>query len=158
MQRTENEIGIKMAVPKDIDFIYETMEKLAVEQGFTDRFTLTSEKLKHALFGSKAFAEVLIATVNQERAAFLMFSMTNRNFDVFKGPGIYVHDLYVIDSFRRHKVATKLAGAIKKIAVERHCDRIDFVVLKKNQRALDFYKEIPDVKEVDYIHYMRMAV
>ena len=47
---------------------------------------------------------------------------------------------------------------IKKIAQERRCCRIDWVVLKNNHPAVDFYKTIGDAQEVDYINYMRIPL
>jgi len=154
----KSEFRVRPALPNDTSFIYEALKVMVMEQKLTERFALSEEALREALFGKKPFAEVLIALHEDLPIGFVLFSMTNRNFTIFNGPGIYVHDLYVIHDFRRRKIGTKLFNEIKKIAQERQCDRIDWVVLKHNHSAVHFYKKATDAQEVDYINYLRIKI
>jgi ribosomal protein S18 acetylase RimI-like enzyme len=153
-----DKLTFKIAESSDGEFIFHNLKNGAVEQNLTDRFSLTPESLNEALFSENAFAEVLLASLNGQTVGFILFSMTNRNFNLFNGPGIYVHCVYVLPSFRRKKVGTQLSEEVKKIAQKRNCCRIDWVILKQNQNAIEFYKTMNQAKEVDYIHYMRMEV
>jgi ribosomal protein S18 acetylase RimI-like enzyme len=153
-----HEINFKFAKPNDVGFVFESLKKGTSQQNLTHRFSLTKERLWDALFSEKAFAEVLLAHLDNQPIGLILFSMTQRNFDLFHGPGIYIHCLYVAELFRRMKAGTQLIEQIKKIARERDCSRIDWVVLKQNRNAIDFYKNIHQAKEVDNIHYMRMEV
>ena len=153
-----HEITFKLAEPQEATFIFQSLKEAAAEANLSDRFFLTKENLWKALFSEKAFAESLLAYLDNQPVGLVLFSVTNRNFDLFNGPGIYMHCLYVAKSFRRKKVATQLTQEIKKLAQERQCCRVDWVVLKQNQSAIDFYNSIQQAKEVDYIHYMRMEL
>lgn len=153
-----HEINFKLAEPNNVEFVFQSLKDEATKQNLTHRFFLTKERLFDALFSEKAFAEVLLAWLDNQPIGLILFSMTQRNFNLFHGPGIYVHCLYVAESFRRMKVGTQLTEQVKKIAQERACSRIDWVVLKQNQGAIDFYNGIQQAKEVDYIHYMRMEL
>ena|ERR1700722_9884100 len=151
-------LTFKIAEPSDAEFVFKSLKNGVIEQNLTDRFSLTKDNLEKALFSENTFAEVLLAFSNNQPVGLILFSMTNRNFNLFKGPGIYVHCVYVLPSFRRKKVGTQLSEQVKKIAQKRNCCRIDWVVLKQNQNAVEFYKTMNHAKEVDYIHYMRMEV
>lgn len=153
-----NQITIKKAEPKDAIFLYDSLNETAAEQNLSERFSLTQEKLFSALFSEDSFAEAIIAFSNTRPIGFALFSITNRNFNLFDGPGIYVHSIYIEKFFRRKKVGIQLAHEIKKIAQERDCCRIDWVVLKCNKSAMDFCNTIADAKEVDYINTMRLTL
>lgn len=153
-----DKITLKVAESSDVEFIFQNLENAAKEQNLMSRFSLTQPGLMEALFSEKAFTEVILAHHGNQSVGFILFSITQRNFNLFNGPGIYIHCIYVQPSFRRIKIGTQLLEHVKKIAKERQCCRIDGVVLKQNQGAIDFCKTIHEAKEVDYIHYMRMEV
>lgn len=45
---------------------------------------------------------------------------------------------------------------LKDLATKRNLGRIDFVVLNSNLPAIQFYQSFDDIKEVDFIKYMRI--
>jgi ribosomal protein S18 acetylase RimI-like enzyme len=151
-------ITLKLAEPRDLEFIFQSLKDAAIEENLSHRFFLTKEGLFEALFSEKTLAQVWLAFLDNQPVGLVLFSMTHRNFDLFNGPGIYVHSLYISPSFRRMKIGSQLIEQVKQIAKERDCCRIDWVVLKQNQNAIEFYKTMNDAKEVDYVHYMRMDV
>ncbi len=146
----------KMAVANDLDFIYECLYQLFDEEGNSHKFSQTRESLHEALFSSKSFAECIIASVDNKQVGILLFSVTQQNFTIFPSPGIFVHDIFVVNEYRRKGVARELGNYVKKIAEERHFSRIDGIILKNNQNALAFYQNIQDLTVLDYIYYTRL--
>ena len=149
---------IRSATKTDLKFIYDSLKDLAFEENISKRFSLTEEKLFTALFSEAAFAEVILVDLNAKSIGLLLFSLTNRNFDLFPSPGIYVHNLYIQPEFRKQGFAKALVTEIKRIARERNCSRIDWVVLNDNIPAINFYRTIEDAKVVDYLKYMRITL
>lgn len=152
----ENNITIRFAFSKDLNFIYDSLVELFTEQNVLERFSQTKETLSENLFSAQPIAEVLIAEINNVPIGFAIFSMTNRNFLLFSGPGLYLHDLFVKEAHRRVGIGKKLLNRLKELAEERSCTRIDWVLLTKNDLGRNFYSNIPEAKPVDYIQYMRM--
>ena len=146
----------RMADITDIDFIYQSLREMVIEENILERFSQTKESLSKALFSTAKFAEALLADHNP--AGLCLFSLTNRNFTLFNGPGLYIHDLYVNKNHRRHGIATGLMQRIHEIAKQRGCDRIDAVVLKNNSNGNHFYQSFDQAKEVDYIRYVRVKL
>jgi len=161
MSTTENKskchAGIRLAQRTDAEFIYDSLLAMVEEEMIANRFSMTRNDLSEALFGKSAIAEALVAEMNDVQIGFLLFSETNRNFTVFSKSGLYIHDLYVMPSFRRIGIASRMMEEIKSIAKKRDYDRIDWVVLKDNDIGQVFYDAFPDVKNVDYIKYMRIV-
>ena len=148
----------RLATSNDLDFIYQSLKDYVKEGGVAHRFKHTQDSLKAALFSQHPIAEVLIAEQNGQPVGFALFSNTQRNFPLFNGPGLYLHDFYVLPDYRHQGIGTEFFNQIRNIAKERKCDRLDWVVLKDNDAGKEFYKTIPDAQEVDYIHYMRVKL
>ncbi|MBS0286960.1 MAG: GNAT family N-acetyltransferase [Proteobacteria bacterium] len=151
-------VTCSMATQSDIEFIYDCLFNLFDEDNQLENFSQTQETLFEALFSSKAFAECIVAQINNKPVGILLFSVTQLNFTHFPSPGVYVHDIYVFPEYRRMGVARHLGDYIKKIALERNFCRIDGIILKNNQNALAFYQNIQDLNVLDYIYYTRLKL
>lgn len=151
------ELVIIPAKVSDLDFIYQSLRDMAKEEGVLDRFSQTKHSLEKFIFHNQT-AEVMIAYQDTIPVGLVMFSVTHRNFNLFEKSGIYVHDLYVVPSFRHHGIATNLLSYLRKLAKERNLGRIDLVVFKDNLPAIKFYQTLHDMQEVDYIKYMRIKI
>lgn len=149
-------INIRFACSDDLDFIYNSLITLFTEQHVIDRFSQTKESLSQQLFSNFPTVETLMAELDKLPVGFALFSTTNRNFLLFDGPGLYLHDLYVEKQYRRKGVATALFNQLRTIAEERSYTRIDWVLLKNNELGQNFYTSIESAKPVDYINYMRI--
>ncbi|HWC55658.1 MAG TPA: GNAT family N-acetyltransferase, partial [Sphingomicrobium sp.] len=71
------------------------------------------------------------------------FALFFHNYSTWLGKrGIYLEDLFVRPSARKHGVGFALLREIARIAVERGCGRVDWSVLDWNELAINFYKRI----------------
>lgn len=57
-------------------------------------------------------------------------------------PGIYLEDLFVRESERKHGYGQMLLGALAKEVVEMDGGRLEWSVLKWNQSSIDFYEKM----------------
>jgi GNAT superfamily N-acetyltransferase len=142
----------------DTNDILEALQSLAIEQGLKDRYVLTSAKLHAALFSASAFAEALLALMDDKLAGLALFSPTNRSFDLFDRPGLYIHSLYVSKPFRRQGIGRELIDKIKEAARMKNYGRIDWIKLKSNSVGSQFYQAIDEAMVLDYIDYMRISL
>ncbi|HHF7344088.1 GNAT family N-acetyltransferase [Legionella feeleii] len=149
-------VKVRFATPQDIDFIYDSLVELVKESRLEKRFSQTKNSLFRMIFLNDSAVEVLIGQAGNNPVGLALFSMTNRNFMLFNGPGIYLHDLFVNERYRRMGIATALINQLKKIARERQCSRIDWVLLTDNKEGKEFYKSLQCAEPVEYIQYMRI--
>ncbi|KAF7650505.1 hypothetical protein LDENG_00125410, partial [Lucifuga dentata] len=60
-------------------------------------------------------------------------------YSTWKGPSMYVEDLYVMPEFRRRGIGKGLLSKIAQVGKEKHCVRLQMTVSDWNTPARDFY-------------------
>jgi GNAT superfamily N-acetyltransferase len=141
MKKSNAEPRIVPATKKDVPLIRELILELAdYERARPGEAPVTEKDLADTLFGKRPAAEVLIAYLGDKPAGFALFF---HNYSTWLGKrGIYLEDLFVRPSARKHGIGFALLRALARIAIERDCGRIDWSVLNWNELAIDFYKQI----------------
>lgn len=133
-------LKIRRAEKTDIPNILKLIKELAEYEKLLHEVVTTEQHLEEVIFGEKKFVEVLIAEYEGELAGQTIFFY---NFSTFVGkPGLYIEDLYVRPQFRGKGIGKALLNEVIKLAKERNCGRVEWVVLDWNQPAIDFYKSI----------------
>jgi len=129
------------ATENDILLIRELILELAeYERAGPGEAPVTESDLAETLFGERPAAEVLLAYLGEEPAGFALFF---HNYSTWLGKrGIYLEDLFVRPSARKHGVGYALLREVARIALERACGRVDWAVLNWNELAISFYKQI----------------
>ncbi len=129
------------ATENDIPLIRELILELAeYERAGPGEAPVTDKDLAETLFGERPAAEVLLAYLGDEPVGFALFF---QNYSTWLGKrGIYLEDLFVRPSARKHGVGYALLREVARIALERACGRVEWAVLNWNELAISFYKQI----------------
>jgi GNAT superfamily N-acetyltransferase len=128
---------LEHATERDLPLILSLIRQLAEYEKLSHVVVATEAILRESLFERRA-AEVVIAYAGDEPAGFAVFF---RTFSTFLGvPGMYLEDLFVIPTFRRHGLGRQLLVHLARIAAERGYGRIEWSVLDWNELAIGFYK------------------
>jgi GNAT superfamily N-acetyltransferase len=131
-------LTIRAAMPDDVPHILNFIRELAEYEKLSHEVSATEELLNATMFGPRAYAETLIACVDDEPAGFAVFLY---NYSTFLAmPGIYLEDLYVRPSFRKLGLGKALLTTVARIAVERGCGRCEWSVLDWNEPSIKFYE------------------
>jgi GNAT superfamily N-acetyltransferase len=131
-------ITLRLASEQDIPQILTFIQGLAEYEKLADQVVATEASLRQTLFGEQRYAEVVIAEYQQHAAGFALFF---HNYSTFLAkPGIYLEDLFVLPHYRGKGLGKTLLSYLAKLAVERHCGRLEWSVLDWNQPAIDFYQ------------------
>ncbi len=139
-------LRIDRAGEQDVPLVLSFIRKLAEYERRPHEVTATEEGLREALFGGRAFVEVLIAYSDEAPVGFALYFPI---FSTFRGrPGLFLEDLFVDPEYRGRGIGTALLEALAKVGRERGCIRLEWWVLKWNQPALEFYKRL-GATEVD---------
>jgi len=133
-------IVIRKATESDVPVILELIRCLSVYERMANLCVATEDKLRNTLFTGIPAAEVLIASAGGDPLGFALFF---HNYSTFLAQrGIFLEDLFVKPEARGSGVGRALLAALARIAVERDCGRLDWVVLDWNELATGFYKRI----------------
>lgn len=131
--------GIRPAKPEDAGLVLEFIKKLAVYEKCANDVVADEATVYHSLFVERS-AEVLFA---EENGAVVGFALFFHNFSTFVGrKGFYLEDLFIIPEKRGRGYGKALLKHLAKIAVERHCGRMEWICLDWNEPALKVYRSI----------------
>ena len=132
-------ITIRSATPNDVPLILEFIKALARFENEPDAVKTTPEDLLRDGFGEQPQFEVLIAEWDEEPVGFALFFTT---YSTWEGrPSLYLEDLFVVESARKHGVGRALMAKLAAICVERGYQRLELQVLDWNP-AREFYHRL----------------
>ncbi len=131
---------IRPATPADVPTIVQLIRALAEYERLTHEVVLDAAQLREHLFGTRPYAECLIAEDNGLAVGFALFF---HNYSTFlTRPGVYLEDLFVLPDQRGKGYGKSLLIALAKLAVERGCGRLEWAVLDWNEPSIQFYKAL----------------
>lgn len=141
MGASQSDLRIVPATRADVPLIRQFILELAeYERAKPGEAPVTERDLQETLFGPTPAAEVLIAYLDDAPAGFALFF---HNYSTWLGKrGLYLEDLFVRPSARKNGVGFALLRELARIAISRECGRMDWAVLKWNELAISFYKQI----------------
>ena len=138
MRLTANDVEIEVRegtiddVPLLMTFIRSMAEFERLEVRATD------QTLRESLFGERPAAHTLLAFVDGQPAAYVVFFFS---FATMVGKrGLWLDDLFVDPAFRGKGIATALMAYLANLALQNDCARFEWMVLDWNTTAIDFYK------------------
>jgi GNAT superfamily N-acetyltransferase len=141
-------ISIRPAGEGDVAVILQFIRDLAKYEHLEHEVVATEAMLREALFGSRPYAEVVLACLSGEPVGFALFF---HNFSTFLGrPGIYLEDLFVRPEARGHGVGRSLLKWLAATAVSRGCGRLEWAVLDWNEPSIRFYRNLGAVALDDW--------
>ena len=133
-------VEIRPAAASDLPAMMVLVRELAEYERLSHAVTATEASFEAALFGARPTAEALVAFVDGEMVGYAIYF---QNFSTFVGrAGIYLEDLYVRPERRGGGIGKGLLARVAQIAVERQCQRLDWVVLDWNEPSIQFYKSL----------------
>lgn len=131
-------IEIKKAKREDTPLILQMIKGIAEYEKLLDQVKANAEILEKELF-DEGNAFVIIAYQEKKPVGFALYFF---NFSTFKGrKGLYLEDLYVIPEYRSKGVGNQLFEYLINEAKLKNCGRMEWVCLKWNLSAIDFYKK-----------------
>jgi len=137
-ERTQ--LRIKRATEEDVPLILTFIRELAQHERALDRVSATEEGLRLTLFGSRPYAEAVIAYQNNQPVAFAIYFFSYRSFLAL--PGVYLEDIFVRPAARGSGVGRALFAFLAQKAIEGNCARMEWSVLNWNQMAIRFYEKL----------------
>ncbi len=144
-------LSIRSATRDDVQLIADLIRGLARYERLEDQVATTPEKLEDTLFGARPYAETIIAEDDSTPVGFALFFHSYSTF--LAQPGIYLEDLYVVESHRGKGVGRALLERLAAIAVERRCGRLEWSVLDWNRDAIGFYERLGAVPNSEWTVY-----
>ena len=142
---------IRPATAEDTPAICRLIRGLAEYERLTQYLMLDEGRLREHLFGPRPYAEVLLA---EEAGAVVGYALFFPVYATFRGePCLYLEDLFVRPEHRGKGHGKALLRALARLAVERGCPRLDWVVLDWNAPSIAFYRSLGAVPMDEWTVY-----
>ena len=133
-------VRLRFAQRHDAALVLSFIRELAEYEHLAHQVVADEDTLADSLFGEHPAAEVVIAEVDGEPAAFALFF---HNYSTFLGRrGLYLEDLFVRPRFRGEGLGRLLMTFLARLALERGCGRLEWWVLDWNTDAIGFYRDL----------------
>lgn len=141
---------IRFADENDTGLILDFIKKLADYEKMLSQVVATKDDIREVFFERK-IAEAIIGVYDYKPVGFVVFFY---NFSTFMGrPGIYIEDFYVNPEVRSKGIGTLMFAFIAKLAVERKCGKLEWMVLDWNKSSINFYKKIGAIPKDEWETY-----
>jgi GNAT superfamily N-acetyltransferase len=138
LSRGDFRVGV--ATAEDVEVLLSLIKELAAYERMSDEVVATEDDIRRSLFSESPHAEALIARVGAQTVGFAIFFQT---FSTFLGkPGLYLEDLFVRPEARGRGYGRRILAELARIAVRRHCGRMEWSVLDWNELAMATYRRV----------------
>lgn len=138
IKRDDQGFVIKQAEPEDAALALEFIQKLGAYQKMRDKVVAVEQDIQ-ALLASGA-GEALFGVLEGKVAVFLYY------YEIAPGllgkKGLYIDVFYVEETYRGIGLGKKMMQHMAQLALERGCERLEWVCLDWNEPAIDFYKNL----------------
>jgi GNAT superfamily N-acetyltransferase len=129
---------IRPASESDVPTILRFIRELAAYEREPDAVIATESMIRDALFATQPAAFAVIASIDDEPVGYALYFF---NFSTWLGrPGLYLEELYVTPGSRGKGIGRSLLAHLARIASERGCGRMEWMVLDWNETAIEFYR------------------
>jgi GNAT superfamily N-acetyltransferase len=128
---------IRPARREDLPRIWELLLGLAAYERLEHEVSGTAEELGAHLFGPNPGLTCVVADAGDTLVGYALVYPTYSSFRT--APTLWLEDLFVVPGERGRGTGRALLQAVARIALERGCRRLDWLVLDWNRPSIDFY-------------------
>ncbi len=135
-----SKLVLRPAELADVPVLFRLILALAEYEKLSHAVTGNADALKEHLFGSRPYAEAIVAEYAGQAVGFALFFSNYSTF--LTQPGIYLEDLFVLPEYRRQGIGKAIFSYLAQLAVERGYGRLEWSVLDWNEPAIKFYRRM----------------
>lgn len=138
-QNLDKHFTIRMTTKSDADVIHSFIKKLAIYEKLEHVMTATVDHIEKSIFELHQ-AEVILAYYDEKPIGFALFF---HSYSTFLGKAnLYLEDIFIDDAYRKKGYGKLMFKYLARLAVERGCERLDWMCLNWNEPSIKFYKSL----------------
>jgi GNAT superfamily N-acetyltransferase len=130
-------VAVEPASPADLPALLDLIDALADYEQLARPDAAARERLARDGFGERPRFRALLARVDGVPVGYALCFETYSSFLAL--PTMFLEDIFVRPEARGHGAGAALFRAVARLAEEGGCGRMEWMVLKWNKLAIDFY-------------------
>jgi GNAT superfamily N-acetyltransferase len=137
----EMDFKIRKGIEKDLPGIFKLIMELARYEKLLDDFQATLQDYRKYGFSNESIFNFLVAeNIERRGQKYLGVALYYFTFSTFTGrPTLWLEDVFVPKEYRGHGIGTAFLRELAKIALEKGCRRMEWIVLDWNKPSIEFY-------------------
>ncbi len=136
----QNQFYIRDGVLSDAPIILAFIHGIAEFEQLSHEVQASINTIEAHFFGETPYVKCLLAFENDIAVGFALYYLNYSSF-VAK-PGLYLEDLYIVPTHRHKGYGKQLMQQLIAKANQLKCGRMEWNVLKWNQKAIDWYEKL----------------
>jgi GNAT superfamily N-acetyltransferase len=131
-------VVIRKGTKQDVVGALKLIKELAAYEKAPLEVEVTVEEMTEWGFGKDKQFDFFIAEHEEKIIGIALYYF---KYSTWKGKCLFLEDIVVTESYRRHKIGKKLFDEVVKVAKEIKVRRMEWQVLEWNTPAIEFYKK-----------------
>ena len=132
-------LRIRAATIDDVPLLHRMIVEFAAFEKLSDELSITEDMLERDGFGLAPRFHTLMAEWDGQPAGYAMYYVF---YSSFQGPGLFLEDVYVRETFRAKGIGKALMAEVAAVAACEGFLVVRWEVLHWNQPAIDFYRKL----------------
>jgi GNAT superfamily N-acetyltransferase len=131
---------IRQGTLRDLPAILTLIRSLARYERLTRSLRLDAKRLRRDGFGRRRFFESLICARDGKPVGYAIYYFGYSTFTC--SPVLFVEDIFVSPDQRGRGAGKAMMSALARIAVNKRCHQMEWIVLDWNTSSIDFYRRL----------------
>lgn len=140
---------IRKGVPEDLPQALNLIQELALFENAPQEVVTTIAQMQEDGFGENPVFRMIVAELDGELVGLAIYFL---KYSTWKGKGVYLDDLIVKESFRKHGIGKMLFNAVVEDSVALNAKQLHWQVLDWNENAINFYKKYKATFDNEWIN------
>lgn len=133
------EILIRKGLKTDLPQVLNLVKELAAYEKAPDEVAVTIGEMEQDGFGENQIYKFFVAEAENKIIGISLYYV---KYSTWKGKCVFLEDIIVTESFRKHGIGKKLFDEVVKVAKEMKVRRLEWQVLEWNEPAIKFYEKL----------------
>lgn len=140
---------IRKGTTDDLPQALSLIQELALFENAPHEVVTTVAQMKEDGFGENPVFKMIVAELNGELVGLAVYFL---KYSTWKGKGVYLDDLIVKESYRKHGIGKLLFNAVVEDSVALNAKQLHWQVLDWNENAINFYTKYNATFDSEWIN------
>jgi GNAT superfamily N-acetyltransferase len=140
---------VRKGTKQDIVGALELIKELAAYEKAPMEVEVSVDEMTAWGFGEDKQFDFFIASYEEKIIGIAVYYF---KYSTWKGKCLFLEDIVVTESYRRHKIGKKLFDEVVKVAKETKVRRMEWQVLEWNTPAIEFYKKYNAILDPEWLN------